>query len=286
MTGFGKAEFSDDNISVQVELKSLNSKFLDANLKLPKNYTDKEIEIRNLLSKRIKRGKVLCSLSIDYLNPVKLKRELNFELLKKYHEDFQHLSDELKIPSADLFTALVNLPDAFKPLDQDEDEEEWKQVSATLNRACDALVDFRQKEGKALMQEIKNDLEVIKEMAGAINKEKDERIDEKRKSLLEKLQELKDEQSFDEQRLHQELIYYIEKLDINEELTRLRTHIEHFISVMQEEESGKKLNFLSQEIGREINTIGSKAQSSGIQHKVVNMKDRLERIKEQVLNIL
>lgn len=287
MTGYGKAQQDTSTYEAAAEIKTLNSKFLDANIKLPRAFADKEIEIRSLLAEKIKRGKV--SLTVDFTANANQSTGavLNKEVFKTYYRAYQDLKNELNDTTSDIFRLAAQVPDAMQSSKQEAiDEPVWKEIKQVITKALDSCNQFRIQEGAALEKDLKHCISSIRSWMEKITEQipqRDSRMKEKLKSQFEEMES----ELVDKNRFEQELIYYIEKLDINEEIVRLGNHLDYFTEVLQAAESnGKKLGFISQEIGREINTIGSKANDAGIQHQVVSMKEELEKIKEQILNIL
>ena len=287
MTGYGRAQQETPQFDVTVEIKTLNSKYLDSGIKLPRLFGDREIEVRQLLSEKIQRGKV--SLSVDFRGKGELGGEpaVNEDLLKAYYHIYQKLAGEVKAAEHDLFRLAVQSPDVLLPIVQENaDSETWGKVREVIEQALDTCDKFRIQEGEALKKDFINASENIKAALEKIKEQipvRDQRLREKLKSQVEE----NFSKDIDENRFEQELIYYLEKLDINEEIVRLTNHLEYFSEVLgQQNVHGKKLGFISQEIGREINTIGSKANDAQIQRHVVGMKEDLEKIKEQVLNVL
>lgn len=289
MTGFGRSKGQKSGYSVTVELKSLNSKFLDAQIRIPKNFLDKELELRSQLAKGLNRGKV--SLSIDLVNEEGGvdAQQVNESLFKAYYEDFERLADQVGAAKEDLFRIALHSPDVLIPQMEDEEllKEQWKFIQEHFNKAIKAIDEFRMQEGATLERELKNYILNIDNLLKEIAVHDPERVLVIKERIQKHQQELSSSDVFDENRFEQEMIYYIEKFDISEEIVRLTNHLSYFNEVIGEKESqGKKLGFISQEIGREINTIGSKANYAPVQKLVVNMKDELEKIKEQLLNII
>jgi len=283
MTGYGKAteHFNDKNIIV--ELRALNSKNLDLKTRMPSNYRELEMPIRKMLSQLLKRGKVDLNIQIEDLED-RPKNKINVPVLKQYLADLNQVH-----PDADqsvLIAAALRLPDVLKPEEDELSEAEQQAVMKALNEAAGLLTRYRKDEGQALENDLKLRLKNIRKALTDIEQLDTDRLDKIKQRLKDALSQLK--QEVDQNRFEQELIYYLEKLDINEEKVRLKNHLQYFEKELQkpDEMKGKKLGFISQEIGREINTIGSKANDSQIQRKVVQMKDELEKIKEQVLNVL
>ncbi|MDR1783714.1 MAG: YicC family protein [Dysgonamonadaceae bacterium] len=285
MTGFGKAEKEFCGKKVTVEIKSLNSKQMDINARIPAIYRDKEMDMRNLLFQRIERGKVDFTLTVDFYGKTSPNR-INTTLAESYFNDLKEISEKLGIePPADWFASLVQLPDIVKTDVKDTDEEEWKFLKQTVLQAIEALVAFRTQEGEMLEKLFVEKIAAIKALSLEIEKYEDERIDKIKSHLQENLGLL--DVNYDKNRYEQELIYYIDRLDINEEKNRLANHLKYFLETMKLEKSqGRKLGFIVQEIGREVNTLGSKSNHAEMQKVVVRMKDELEQIKEQILNVL
>ena len=281
MTGFGRAEGIFEGKKISIELKSLNSKSFDLNLRIPLRYKEKEFEVRKLLNDTILRGKVDCYINcetIDDCNDVKI----NQDIVKAYMNQLREIS-----PFAEEFEYLkmaIRMPEAINGKPSELNEEEWKSLENLIKEALAKFVDFRKTEGAILHEELAKNLKNIEENLLKVIPYEDERM----VAVKERYQNtLKEFENVDETRFYQELAYYTEKLDISEEKVRLTQHLKYYLEVMQNETfNGKKLGFISQEIGREINTLGSKANHHEIQKLVVMMKDDLEKIKEQTLNVL
>jgi uncharacterized protein (TIGR00255 family) len=287
MTGFGRAESFTDDLNIVVEIKSLNSKYLDTMIKMPKIFSEKEIEVRNLLEKHLIRGKIVVN--IDYQNKTtgSQLQVINRALLSRYYKELRSLADELADEKADIFRIALYLPDVISPEIGSNEEKNWDKVRAWIAEAIEQCDTFRTQEGEHLLQELESYIREIEASINQVDQLDPDRIDQIKDRIRSSLKELIPDNEYDENRFEQELIYYIEKLDISEEKVRLRGHLDYFLNELHTEESnGKKLNFISQEIGREINTIGSKANYAPITRHVVLMKDSLEKIKEQLLNIL
>ena len=288
MTGYGKATANHESFSVQVEVKTLNSKFLDTIVKLPRPLGRHEIAVRNLASDVLQRGKVL--LTVDYTAKGELAEAptINAALLKAYYQAYRSVANELEETPADLFRIAALSPDVVQPSAQPEiDEQAWIAVQSTIRDALDRCDAFRQQEGMALQKDMEECIRRIKLALADIQQLIPERDQHVRQRLREHLNEQTVTELIDQNRLEQEMIYYLEKLDVNEEVIRLTNHLDYFLDVLHQPTSqGKKLGFIGQEIGREINTIGSKANDANLQRHVVNMKEDLEKIKEQTLNIL
>jgi len=287
MTGYGIASFDSGNIKYTVEIKSLNSKFLELSLRLPKIFSEKEFQLRNDCSKQIERGKVNLSINVEQANSSVKAAGIDAELLKHYYKQLKEVSKDLGEPVNNLLGLALNLPEVVKYDEETVSEEEWKIVEDTFNQAMAAFQQFRSDEGNTLEQDIKFRIDIILQNLKLIEVEEPKRVPVIRERLNQFLSEAAGREAIDQNRLEQELIYYIDKLDITEEKTRLKTHCDYFTETLKNADAnGKKLGFISQEIGREINTLGSKANDAGIQKLVVGMKEELEKIKEQLLNVL
>jgi len=287
MTGYGKAECELKDRKVIIEVKSLNSKNLDIYAKIPGIYRNKELEIRSLISKKLLRGKVEFVLYYEITDDNKATT-INSGVVKKYIQQLKTIADDLNLNTSEqLLQMAIRLPDTLNVENEEIDEENWSTIMDSVSKAIIQLDEFRTQEGKYLKEDIANRVKVIEEKKNEITPFEVNRTEKIKTKLKENLLQVIDEKDYDKNRLEQELIYYLEKLDITEEKVRLTNHCNYFIEMLNEPESnGKKLGFISQEIGREINTIGSKANDSDIQKLVVLMKDELEKIKEQMLNIL
>ena len=287
MTGFGRAESFTEDLNIVVEVKSLNSKFFDTIIKMPKVFSEKEIEVRNILEKSLIRGKI--SVAIDYQNKTtgSQPQVINKSLLTKYYNELNSIAKELSDDKADIFRLALYLPDVISPEITNEEGAHWEHIKSVMNDAIGFGDVFRTQEGENLSNELNIYIGEIEKSLIEIDKLDPERVVQIRDRIKSNLKELIPDNNYDENRFEQELIYYLEKLEISEEKVRLKGHLDYFINEMNSPESnGKKLNFISQEIGREINTIGSKANYAPITRSVVLMKDSLEKIKEQLLNIL
>ena len=288
MTGYGKATAELSDKKINVEIKSLNSKAMDLSTRIAPLYREKEIEIRNEIAKALERGKVDFSLWIDKKDACELVTPINQDVVVAYYERIRTISEMTGIPAPeDWFSTLLRMPDVMTKNDiQELSEEEWKAVHATVLQAIQSLVDFRIQEGAALEKKFREKISNIAKLLTSVDpyeKERVEKIKERITDALEKTISV----DYDKNRLEQELIYYIEKLDINEEKQRLSNHLKYFINTMEDGiGQGKKLGFIAQEMGREINTLGSKSNHAEMQKIVVQMKDELEQIKEQVLNVM
>ena len=287
MTGFGRAEFEVNNKKITLEIKSLNGKQIDINTRIPSLYREKEIEIRKELSEKLIRGKIDLTIYVEN-HGEESNSEINESILKSYFKHLKKINTELNLNTdqATLHAAL-KLPDVVKTEYESLDEEEWQEILVNIQGVLKEMDEFRIQEGKALESDITENTKSIRDLLPQIDKYEKQRIETVKARLLENLNKLNNNGSADENRFEQELIYYLEKMDMNEEKVRLENHCSYFLETLnQPSPNGKKLAFISQEMGREINTIGSKAYESNIQRIVVQMKDHLERIKEQLLNAL
>ena len=283
MTGFGKAEINTQNKKLTIEIKSLNSKQIDMNVRIPSAYRQKELSIRKTVAQSLNRGKIDIALFVEQTHS-ELSASINSEVVKAYYSDLKGIAKELD-NTDDIMSSIMRLPDVLKSKKEEIDESEWTQIESLLSQAIDAITNYRADEGRILAEDFALRIENIRTSLNEIAAYEKSRIEKIKGSIREKIDEIK--VSADENRFEQELIYYIEKLDITEEITRLNLHLSYFIEVMQSANSqGKKLGFICQEIGREINTIGSKSNDATMQQEVVKMKDELEKIKEQILNVL
>ena len=287
MTGYGKAEFETGNKKITLEIKSLNSKQIDINTRVPLLYREKDITIRKEISEKLGRGKVDFIIYFENLGE-ESSNKINEPVVKSYYDHLNKISADLKVPvNESTLHTILRLPDAVKTEYKELEEAEWELVLANIRSALNDLDKFRIQEGEALKDDIRSNILEIKRLLPEIEPFEKQRIETIKARITENLNKLSLNGDVDENRFEQEILYYVEKLDINEEKVRLINHCGFFLETMESVlSSGKKLGFISQEIGREINTIGSKANDSDIQRIVVRMKDHLERIKEQLLNVL
>lgn len=287
MTGFGKATCNYKNKKIVIEIKSLNSKQLDISTRIVGLYREKDIEIRNLIAQNLERGKIDLSLYIEDNNS-QSTTFLNQNIISNYKNQIEDTCKTLNIKVPDnLIEIILRLPDSLKTESTILEEEEWLAVLELLNNAFSQIKMFRSQEGLSLQNMFISKISNIRHLLEEVELYEKERVEKIRARLEENLKSIEDKISIDRNRLEQEMIYYIEKLDVNEEKVRLRNHLNYFIETMEKEEApGKKLGFIAQEMGREINTLGSKSNHSEMQILVVKMKDELEQIKEQVLNVL
>lgn len=285
MTGFGKAEVQTANKKVTVEVKSLNSKQLDLNVRMPSLYREKELDMRGWLTERIQRGKADVLVYYESLDAEK-RMAINKPLMESYYRDLKEVADKVGMNGGDFLNALIRIPDVMKPESQEMDEAEWNGVLSAVKEAYQRFDQYRSIEGAKLKEEFVMRIHLILKYRDALQAPLEARITKIKEKLRSNLEELIPADKIDSNRFEQELIYYLERLDISEEQQRLLTNCEHFLEELDGESQGKKLGFISQEIGREINTIGSKANDADMQRLVVQMKDELEKIKEQINNVL
>lgn len=287
MTGFGKAECELSGRKITIEIKSLNSKQLDISTRIPSFLKEKEIDIRNEISRELERGKIDCFVSTE-LTSEDSALKINKDIVKSYIKQLREIGEELKLDyDEQLIQVAMRFPDALKADKEELDEKEWEQILASVHSAIEGVKIYRTREGSILAEDIKTRIHLILEKLEKIKSFEEARIQNIRDRITQNLRDLKLEESYDPNRFEQELIYYLERLDITEEKVRLASHCNYFLEILPSSESvGKKLGFISQEIGRELNTLGSKSGDSNIQRLIVEMKDELEKIKEQLNNIL
>ena len=282
MTGYGKVVLELNAKTVRIEIKSLNSKSLDLNVRMPNDYRPKELELRKIIGSRLKRGKIDVSFYVD-IEKAKNPTKINTSVVKNYMDQLSNISGGGQ--NLDLLRMAIKMPDSISAEKEEIDEQEWSLIISGAEDALNKIENYRKDEGKALYSDFSNRLNNIKSLLKKAVEIDPERIKKVRERLTKSVLELKEK--IDQNRFEQELIYYIEKLDINEEKIRLDNHLDYFFKTLNQNQSnGKKLGFIAQEIGREINTIGSKANYAPMQKIVVQMKDELEKIKEQLLNVL
>ncbi len=287
MTGYGLASADHENVKFAVEIKSLNSKFLELNLKLPKAFSDKELLLRNICSKEIERGKVSVSINIERGEEALKGATINAALLSRYYKQLEEINTQLGANSGNLLQAVLNFPEVISYTEDEVSENDWNILFNTFNTALASFNQFRETEGAVLKTDLELRIKNILDFFSQIEVLEPLRIPQIRNRLNQFLEENVGKLNVDQNRLEQELIYYIDKLDITEEKIRLKSHCDYFIETLKgKDANGKKLGFISQEIGREINTMGAKANDAQIQQLVVGMKEELEKIKEQLLNVL
>jgi uncharacterized protein (TIGR00255 family) len=288
MTGFGVAGFENEQMMIQVEVRSLNSKFLDLSIRSPRQFSDKENEIRTLVQSILDRGKVNVSIEFVPKGSQNLPVTINQELFRAYFNEFKNLAELVGEKANDLFKLALQSPNVITSIPMEREEtEDWDQTKLVLEEALKKCDGFRIDEGASLYAKLEENILFIRSAFERVKQEEPIRKERIKQRIRNHFDQWMDENSFDANRFEQELIYYFEKLDVTEELVRLETHLDYFLKSLREENAqGKKLGFISQEIGREINTIGSKANDAEIQKHVILMKDELEKIKEQTLNVL
>ena len=286
MTGFGKAACDLKHKVLTIEVKSLNSKNLDLNIRIPSVYKEYELALRNIVSRKLVRGKVDVLIYTE-AKPGYSQSSINRDVVKKYYQEIRELREDIPFAEDRVLETIMRLPDSMETNREELDKEEWKEVEAAFEKALDELDSFRISEGEKLYDDILGRIDLIDAKVADIIPLEQERIGRIRERIMQQSKEILQSTEIDNNRLEQELVFYLEKLDITEEKVRLKAHCDFFKEVSDGPASqGKKLGFISQEIGREINTLGSKANHQGIQKVVVDMKDELEKIKEQLLNIL
>ncbi len=287
MTGYGRAESNFNEKTFIVEVKSLNGKQFDLRLNIPSPLKPYEVEIRNKLNETILRGSVECTIQIKS-NGVTKPISINKELAKSYYQPIMELAEELGITKENILSTLLKMPDVVASTNEVFTEEEWKVLAGVLKQAIDLLMKHRAEEGKSIEKDLLERVAAISEQQVVIEKIEPIRRAKVKENLIKQLEQHIGADKYDANRLEQELIYYIEKIDISEERVRLTNHCAYFNSILQEKDpsKGKKLSFILQEMGREINTTGSKANDVDIQKAVILMKDELEKAKEQILNVL
>lgn len=286
MTGYGKSTAELPNKKISIEIRSLNSKQFDLFTRIPLIYKEKEMALRNDLSRQLERGKIDFSMNVEIISK-DVSSKIDHDVVSQYQKEIKNLAVELGVPEPqDWFSILMRLPDVMKQDTEELSETEWEIIQKTIDEAVQGVVNFRQQEGAMLDRVLREKIRNIRNLLDAVDPFEAERVEQVKSRLIDSLNSLEGVE-YDKNRFEQELIYYIEKLDVNEEKTRLAHHLDYFEETMNDRQSqGKKLGFIAQEIGREINTLGSKSNQSEMQRIVVRMKDELEQIKEQVLNVL
>jgi uncharacterized protein (TIGR00255 family) len=287
MTGYGLATYDGEGSHFSVEIKSLNSKFLELNLRIPKEFNDKELLLRNECTKLLERGKVNITICSGIDNPLSKAAQINKVLLHYYYNELKTAAEELNAPTEGLLQTALTLPEVVSYSENVADENEWLKVYDTFLTAVAQFNKFREDEGEVLKQDLSTRVQNIMDLQAVVEEKETGRIPLIREKLINYLDKAVGKENVDQNRFEQELIYYIDKLDITEEKVRLRSHCNYFIKALDSvDANGKKLAFISQEMGREINTLGSKANNAEIQQVVIKMKEELEKIKEQLLNVL
>ncbi len=287
MTGFGKATTELTDKKIVVEIKSLNSKQLDLSARVPNAYKEKEIELRNTIARILERGKVEVNIYTENVGKV-VSTQINQNVLEAYYQQIKQSATQLGVaePGESLFNILLRMPDVMKSETQEVSDAEWEALNSSVKQAIVQLIEFRLQEGEMLEDLFRSKIANIARLLNDVEQYETERVEKIRLRIEEALQKI-GEKDYDKNRLEQEMIYYIEKLDVNEEKNRLNNHLQYFIETMDGKSGqGKKLGFILQEIGREINTLGSKSNHAEMQKIVVQMKDDLEQMKEQILNVM
>lgn len=288
MTGFGQSIQDDGQVQISAEAKTLNSKFLDLNLRLPKMFADREIEVRNMISEKLERGKVSLTIEYQQYGEKEIQQSYNQSLFSAYYQELKKLADSVGATNDNLFEIALNSPEVIQSkLNEGVSGDEWDKVKKVIAESLKKCDGFRVAEGAVLEKMLRECIQIIRTQLERITELDPKRIQKIRDRLKGNVVNFFGEEGYDTNRLEQEIIFYIEKLDINEEKVRLKSHLDYFLEMLNESQNnGKKLAFISQEIGREINTIGSKANDADIQKHVVLMKEELEKIKEQLGNVL
>jgi uncharacterized protein (TIGR00255 family) len=286
MTGFGRATQTWNNKTITVEIRSLNSKIPDFRFKVPLNFKEKELEVRRIVSEKAERGKVDMSISCKSLMGED-GYEINQPVFKHYYNQLNAVADSLNLPKDDLLSSILRLPDVVMSNDNELSDEEWAAVEKTLLEALESFTKFRATEGAAMEKALNEHVSNITAHLAAVAPHEEERVGKIRQRMKQSLEDFLGRENVDKNRYEQEVLFYLEKIDISEEKVRLGQHCKYFMDELNKKDGrGRTLNFISQEMGREINTLGAKAYSSDIQHLVVKMKDELEKIKEQLANIV
>lgn len=287
MTGYGRAKLPYKEKVISVEIRSLNSKFTDLRIKYPQTYREKEVELRKMVSNYAQRGKIDINIEVKSEQGDEAFG-LNKALFKRYYQELDGMATELGLPKGDMLQAILRIPNVISTDGEMIDEQEWKTLMDTMNAALKNFGQYREDEGKAMETDLRGRITNILELLGQLNPHEEERVTRLRQRLNQNLEEYLGKEKIDENRFEQEILFYLEKIDITEEKVRLDQHCKYFLEQLDKKvpSKGRKLNFISQEMGREINTMGAKAYSANIQRLVVGMKDELEKIKEQVANSL
>lgn len=287
MTGYGKAQKSFRNKQITVEIKSLNSKQCDINVKLPYKIKEKELDLRKMVADTLQRGKISCIITYEITDEEKAAN-INAPVVKSYIRQIRRFSEDMKISfDSELLRTALTMPEAFEKEEEELTQEEWQFLQESMEEALNNCLEFRNQEGAAIERDFKSRVDGLRNLLNSIDPHESKRIESVKDRLNERLNEIKNDIEVDQERFNQEVVYYLEKMDITEEKVRLKNHIDYFFEMLGGEEAvGKKLNFIIQEMIREINTIGSKANDPDIQRIVVQMKDEVEKIREQVMNVL
>ena len=288
MTGYGRSSNNFSEKSISIEVRSVNSKVTDIRFKMPYNYREKELDLRKIINDKADRGKIDVNINVKTLSGED-GFILNHSLIKQYYQELQKINHELALPTGDILATILRMPNVVGSDEEGVSEEEWEVIQKTLNEALSDFHNFRISEGKAMDEDVRNRIAAIRHLQTQILPHEAERIVKLRSRLTQNLAEFMQKENVDKNRFEQEVLFYLEKIDITEEKVRLEQHCKYFLEQMNDAKNtskGRTLNFIAQEIGREINTMGSKAYSSDIQHFVVSMKDELEKIKEQLANLV
>lgn len=288
MTGFGKAagSFRDKNISI--EMRSLNSKVFDLRMKVPPNFKEKELELRRIISEKVERGKVDVTVTVTSMTGDGGGFAINLPLFKRYCRELKSISEEYDLKSSDIIQSALRMPDVIMLDETEVNEDEWKVIENCLNDALTQFISFRKREGEAMEKVLSNHIIAINQNLDALQPFENERITKVRQRMYQNLEEFLGRENVDKNRYEQEVLFYLEKIDISEEKVRLAQHCKYFLEELKKTNilhKGRTLSFISQEIGREINTLGAKAYDAEVQHYVVRMKDELEKIKEMLANV-
>jgi uncharacterized protein (TIGR00255 family) len=286
MTGYGVAEKTSEHLRVKVEIKSLNGKFLELNLRCPKILSSKELEIRNRFAKKLERGTIQFYINLYFQDGSHQAVNVNEDLALEYFNKLKGLAGTLNAGTQDVFRWIMDIPEILQVEEEDLRDEEVQLILDTCDEAFESLNNFRIQEGTGIKELLHEHCAAIAQKLPEIEQHESERTELLKNRLQNSLKEMGKDENFDSNRFEQELIYYLEKFDISEEKNRLIAHCEHFEETLNGPGKGKKLGFIAQEMGREINTLGSKANHAGIQRSVIAMKEELEKIKEQVLNVV
>lgn len=287
MTSYGRSTAALTSKSIAIEIKTLNSKFVDLRLRVPPIFQEKEMVLRKVLHDKVLRGKIEATFTFENQEGGE-NYSINGSIFRQYHQQLTSLQEELKIPNGDLLSSIMRLPEVVSTSEESISDEDWKTIQSTLDTALAKLVAHRAEEGAAIEADLQIHINSILDLLDQVAPYETERVEKVRQRMSSSLDEYLSRENVDENRFEQEVLFYLEKIDITEEKVRLKQHCNYFLQIMSNKEvmKGRKLNFISQEIGREINTLGAKAYSSDIQKLVVRMKDDLEKIKEQLANVV
>lgn len=287
MTSYGRSTAALTTKSIAIEIKTLNSKFVDLRLRVPPIFQEKEMVLRKILHDKVLRGKIEATFTFENQEGGE-NYSINGSIFRQYHLQLTSLQQELNIPDGDLLSSIMRLPEVVSTSEESISDEDWKTIQSTLDAALDKLIAHRAEEGAAIEADLQIHIKSILELLDLVTPYENERVEKVRQRMSSSLDEYLSRDNVDENRFEQEVLFYLEKIDITEEKVRLKQHCNYFLQIMGNKEvmKGRKLNFISQEIGREINTLGAKAYSSDIQKLVVRMKDDLEKIKEQLANVV